>query len=95
MKIDLDEMRHIAALTKLGMTEEDISLFSKQLSSILESFEILNEVDTAGISPTVQPNHLCNVLRDDTVSPPLPLADVLANTSYRDGEFFRIQAVLE
>jgi len=95
MKLDREEVLHIAALAKLGMTEDDISLFSRQLSDILEHFEIINEVDTTGISPTAQPNSLCNVMREDIVAPSLLPSEVLANAPNRDGEFFRIHAVLE
>ncbi|MCL1885587.1 MAG: Asp-tRNA(Asn)/Glu-tRNA(Gln) amidotransferase subunit GatC [Dehalococcoidia bacterium] len=95
MKLDREEVMHIAALAKLGMTEEDVSTFSVQLSEILESFEVLNSVDTTGVPPTAQPNSLCNVMREDAVTPSLSSCDVLANAPRKDGEFFRIHAVLE
>jgi len=95
MRIEREEVRHIAALTKLGVTEDDTSLFSEQLSTILESLEIITNVDTTNISPTSQLNSLCNVMRDDNIAPSLPFDDVLVNAPHRDGEFFRVQAVLE
>ncbi|MCL2707289.1 MAG: Asp-tRNA(Asn)/Glu-tRNA(Gln) amidotransferase subunit GatC [Dehalococcoidia bacterium] len=95
MKLDREEVLHIAALAKLGMAEEDIALFGTQLSNILENFDILNKVDTVNVPPTAQPNSLCNVMREDQVTRSLPPSDVLANAPHRDGEFFRIHAVLE
>ena len=95
MKLSREEVLHIAALAKLGMTEEDITHFGAQLSNILENFEILAKVDTTDVPPTAQANALCNVMKDDVVSPSMPQADVLANAPRRDGEFFRIRPVME
>ena len=95
MKLSREEVLHIAALAKLGMTEEDITHYGAQLSNILENFEVLKKVDTANVPPTAQPNALCNVMKDDVVQPSMPQADVLANAPRRDGEFFRTRPVLE
>ena len=95
MKLSREEVLHIAALAKLSMTEEDITHFGAQLSNILENFEVLQKVDTEGISPTAQPNALCNVMKADVVEPSMPPFDVLANAPRREGDFFRIRPVLE
>ena len=95
MKLSREEVLHIAALAKLGMTEEDITRYGAQLSNILENFEVLKKVDTGGVAPTAQSNTLCNVMKDDVVATSMPQADVLANAPRRDGEFFRIRPVLE
>lgn len=95
MKLSREEVLHIAALARLGMTEEEVTKYGAQLSNILENFEILNKVDTEGVAPTAQPNNLCNVLKEDVVEPSLPQADVMANAPRREGEFFRIRPVLE
>ena len=95
MKLSREEVLHIAALAKLGMTEDDITHFGAQLSNILENFEVLKKVDTANVAPTAQPNTLCNVMKADEVAPSMSQADVLANAPRREGEFFRIRPVLE
>lgn len=95
MKLSREEVLHIAALAKLGMTEENITHFGAQLSNILENFEVLKQVDTANIAPTAQPNTLCNVMKDDVVAPSMPPSDVLANAPRKEGDFFRIRPVLE
>ena len=95
MKLSREEVLHIAALSRLGMTEEDITRYGAQLSNILENFEVLKKVDTEGVTPTAQPGALCNVMKDDVVEPSMPQADVLANAPRREGEFFRIRPVLE
>jgi len=95
MKLSRDEVLHIAALAKLGMTEEDIGNFQEQLSNILENFEVLRQVDTEDVPPTAQANALGNIMQDDIAQPSLPQDSVLANAPRRDGDFFRIRAVLE
>ncbi len=95
MKLNREEVLHITRLAKLGVTDEEVDKLSQQLSHILESFEVLQEVDTDGVPPTAQPNMLCNVLKEDKVKPSLPQDEVLANAPQKDGEFFRVKAVLE
>ena len=88
-------MQHIALLARLGMTEAELERFREQLSNILENFEILQQVDTTDVPPTTQSVALQNVVRDDKVAPSLPPDDVLANAPQREGELFRVKAVLE
>jgi aspartyl-tRNA(Asn)/glutamyl-tRNA(Gln) amidotransferase subunit C len=95
MKLSREEVQHIARLARLGMTETELERFREQLSNILENFEILQPVDTTDVPPTTQSVALQNVVRDDEVAPSLPPDDVLANAPQRDGEFFRVKAVLE
>ncbi|MCL2149377.1 MAG: Asp-tRNA(Asn)/Glu-tRNA(Gln) amidotransferase subunit GatC [Dehalococcoidia bacterium] len=95
MSLTREEVMHIAALAKLGMAEEDIACFQEQLSNILENFEVLKQVDTENIPPTAQANALCDVMQDDTAQPSLSPEAVLANAPRREGDFFRIRAVLE
>ena len=88
-------MQHIALLARLGMTEAELERFREQLSNILENFEILQQVDITDVPPTTQSVALQNVVRDDKVAPSLPPDDVLANAPQREGELFRVKAVLE
>lgn len=95
MKLNREEVLHIARLARLGVTEEDVDRFREQLSNILENFEILRQVDTEGVPPTAQSIVLQNIMRDDEVTPSLPPEDILANAPRREGECFRVRAVLE
>jgi aspartyl-tRNA(Asn)/glutamyl-tRNA(Gln) amidotransferase subunit C len=95
MKLSREEVLHIARLARLGLTEEDVDKFGEQLSNILENFEILQQVDTKDVPPTAQSIALQNVMRDDEVTPSLPPEDILANAPRREGECFRVRAVLE
>ncbi len=95
MKLSREEVLHITQLARLGVTEEDVDRMREQLSNILENFEVLKRVDTTNVPPTAQSIALQNVMRDDEVALSLPADDVLANAPRKEGEFFRVRAVLE
>ncbi len=95
MKLSREEVLHIALLARLGLTETEVNRFSEQLSNILESFEILQQVDTTGILPTAHSIALQNVVKGDEAATSLPQSQILANAPKREGNFFRVKAVLE
>ncbi len=95
MPLDRSQVEHIASLARIGLTEEEIEMFGEQLSQILEQFEVLNELDTSGVAPTGHAGGLQTVMREDVAEDSLDSEDVLKNAPRREGEFFRVNAVLE
>jgi aspartyl-tRNA(Asn)/glutamyl-tRNA(Gln) amidotransferase subunit C len=95
LKLSREEVLHIARLARLGVTDADVDKMMVQLSNIIDNFEILREVNTDGIPPTAQSIHLENVMREDAIAPSLPQESVLANAPRPEGEFLRVNAVLE
>jgi len=95
MKLSREEVLHIARLARLGLTETELERLREQLSNILENFEILQQVDTTDVPPTAQSIPLQNVTKEDEVAASLPQSEILANAPQREGEFFRVRAVLE
>jgi|TARA_Y100000294_G_C8345980_1_gene252714 aspartyl-tRNA(Asn)/glutamyl-tRNA(Gln) amidotransferase subunit C len=95
MKLSREEVLHITRLARLGLTETEMDSLSEQLSNILEHFEILQQVDTTDVPPTTQSIDLMNVLKSDEVAASLSQSQVLANAPRREGDFFRVRAVLE
>ena len=95
MKLSREDVLHIARLARLGLTEAEVEKFSEQLSHILGSFEVLQQVDTTDVPPTAQSIDLQTVMRDDEVAESLPPEQILANAPQKDEGFFRVQAVLE
>ena len=95
MKLSRDEVLHIALLARLGLTETEVDKLSEQLSNILENFEVLQQVDTSGIPPTAQSIALQNVMKQDEITPSLPQSEILDNAPQRDGNLFKVKAVLE
>ena len=95
MKLSREEILHIALLARLGLTETEVSRLSEQLSNILDNFAVLQEVDTSGIPATAQSIPLQNVVKEDEAAPCLCQDQALANAPRREGDFFRVKAVLE
>lgn len=95
MPISSQEVQHIAKLARVGLSEEDVAKFQQQLSSILDYFETLRRLDTEGIPPTSHTLALTNVTRDDAPRPPFHKEAVFANAPQREGDHFRVKAVLE
>jgi aspartyl-tRNA(Asn)/glutamyl-tRNA(Gln) amidotransferase subunit C len=62
-----DDVRHVAKLARLKVSDGEVKKFGPQLSSILEYVDMLNELDTKDIEPTAQVTGLSNVLRPDAV----------------------------
>lgn len=67
MALSKDDVKKIATLARLELTEAEIEKFSGQLSGILDYMESLNEVDTEGVDPISQVTGLENVTFEDTV----------------------------
>jgi aspartyl-tRNA(Asn)/glutamyl-tRNA(Gln) amidotransferase subunit C len=95
MKLSREEVLHIAALAKVGVTEADVEKFREQLSNILENFSALQKLDTSGVKPTAQSIALQNVIKCDDIKPSMSQEDVLANAPQREGDFFKVKIVLE
>ena len=95
MKLKREEVRHIALLARLGLTEAEEDKFREQLSNILEHFEVLQQVDTTGVPPTAQSIPLQNVMKEDEAAPSLPQSQILDNAPRKEENFFRVRAVLE
>ena len=95
MKLSHKEVKHVARLARLGLSEAEVEKFSLQLSDILENFEILKEVDTTNVPPAAQSIPLQNVFREDKVVKSYPQSEVLANAPRQEENCFKVQAILE
>ena len=68
MSIDVDEVKKIAKLAALNVSEEDIQSYANNLSNILGLVEQMNEVDTTGVTPMSHPFDAVQRLREDVVT---------------------------
>jgi aspartyl-tRNA(Asn)/glutamyl-tRNA(Gln) amidotransferase subunit C len=93
-KITLDEVRHVAKLSRLALDEPRLEKFSAQLGSILQYIAKISEVDVTGVEPMAHALPIHNVFRDDIVEPSLPLEKVLENAPDSDGPFFKVPKVI-
>ena len=94
-KITESDVRHIAHLSRLNPSDDEVKLFTDQLSAILEYVDQLNEVDTANVPPTAHAAAVFNVFREDVPGECLTPDEALANAPARDGSFFTVPKVLE
>jgi aspartyl-tRNA(Asn)/glutamyl-tRNA(Gln) amidotransferase subunit C len=95
MKLSYEQVRHIAWLARLGLSEEEVEKFSLQLSNILENFEILRQVDIGNVSLATHTIPLQNVFRKDAVAESYSQAEILSNAPKQSENCFKVQAILE
>lgn len=95
MHLTIDDVRHVADLARLHLTDEEMRLYAQQLSAILDYAERLQEVDTSGVPPTPYVLPLQNVMAEDVPQPSLPNEVALANAPDKANGFFRVRAVFE
>ncbi len=95
MELTTDEVRHIARLARVALSDSEIERFRGELWSILDHCQVLSEIDTTDVQPTAQSFDLVNVERADEPAPSEATAAVLANAPRREDGFFRVRAVLD
>lgn len=93
-KIEPAEVRHIAELARLKLTDEEVKLMGAQLSSILRYMDRLSALSTDGVEPTAHVVPLVNVYRNDCVAPSMDSAAALANAPQHQDGFFQVPKVL-
>jgi aspartyl-tRNA(Asn)/glutamyl-tRNA(Gln) amidotransferase subunit C len=94
MAISPEEVRKVALLARLLLSQEEIEQMSGELSRILQYMEVLRSVDTSGVEPMAHPLEILNVFRPDELRPSLPREEALANAPKHDGECYLVPAVL-
>lgn len=88
MALTRDEVRKVALLSRLELTDAEIDEQAKHLNDLLSQFEKLQSLDLTGIEPTSHSIPLVNVLRNDVMRPGLSREETLANApEARDGCF--------
>lgn len=93
MSLTTADVVHIAHLARLELTADEIEQYRRQLSDILDHFDVLAQVDTSVVAPTASVLALRTVMRADTVLPGLSSEDALANAPDQQDGFFRVPAI--
>ena len=94
MNISTDEVRQVAKLARLQLSEEEVAPLTEQLDRILSYVAKLDELDTTAVTPTTHALSLQNAFREDLVQPSLPREEALANAPRDNGEAFVVPRVL-
>ncbi|KAA0816896.1 Asp-tRNA(Asn)/Glu-tRNA(Gln) amidotransferase subunit GatC [Bacillus licheniformis] len=93
--ISIEEVKHVAHLARLAITDEEAAMFTEQLDSIISFAEELNEVDTENVKPTTHVLQMKNIMREDVPDKGLPVEDVVKNApDHKDG-YIRVPSILD
>ena len=86
-EIDRKLLEHLAEVSRLELTEEELERFTDQLRVILDAFREIDSVETDGVEPSFHPSELKNVWRDDVAEP--WDWDPLGNARHKEGWYFK------
>ena len=92
--IDTKTVKHIATLVQLGISEEEAEKFSGQFSSIIDYFNMLNEVDTENVVPASEIANAENILREDVVKPSMSHKEFIKNAPNSERGYVKVPTVL-
>ena len=99
MKVTDKDVSYVADLANLELTDQERQRMLKDLNSILDYIDRLNELDTTNVPPMAQisgvESETASCLREDVLIPCLPHKDAMQNAPATDGEFFKVPKVIE
>ncbi|HEX7010688.1 MAG TPA: Asp-tRNA(Asn)/Glu-tRNA(Gln) amidotransferase subunit GatC [Phycisphaeraceae bacterium] len=93
-RITQEQVRHVARLSRLHLSDAEVSQFTAQLERVLDYIAQLNELDVANVEPMAHALDLTNVLREDVEQPGLTVEAALANAPDQAPPFFKVPKVL-
>ncbi len=94
MKITVEDVEHVALLSRLELSEQDKENYTRSLNAILEYMEILNRVDTSTVEPTAHVLPLKNVFRADELKPCLDKKLALSNAPDEENGCFKVPRIV-
>lgn len=92
--ISLEEVAHMATLSRLSVSEEEQTLFARQMGDILTYMDVLARVDTKDVEPLYSTAQHPGPLRDDVSARRRERSEVLANAPEADGEYFIVPRIV-
>lgn len=95
MSLTKDQVKHVAKLANLPITQQEEELYSDQLSKILDYIEQLDQIDTSNVEPTFNVSGQSNVLDEDKVKTCFTQDEVLSNASQKRDGFFITKGVFD
>jgi aspartyl-tRNA(Asn)/glutamyl-tRNA(Gln) amidotransferase subunit C len=95
MSLSAEDVRWVAHLARLELSAEELATLTPQLQAIVEYVDQLRQVNTEGVEPLAHPLPIHNIFRADELAHSLPVDAALANAPARQGDFYRVPAVLD
>ncbi|GAC1410158.1 MAG: Asp-tRNA(Asn)/Glu-tRNA(Gln) amidotransferase subunit GatC [Candidatus Velthaea sp.] len=94
MATDRIDVRHVAKLARLALTDDEVTLYGAQLASLMVHVDDMKNLDTESVAATAQVIESRNVLREDEVRPCLARDVVLAQAPQAQNGFFRVPKII-
>lgn len=88
------DVRYVANLARLALSEEEVAVFQGQLDAILGHVETLSQADVSGIEPTAHPSQVFGPMRDDEPHTSLPTSGLLQNAPDQAQDQVRVPKVV-
>jgi aspartyl-tRNA(Asn)/glutamyl-tRNA(Gln) amidotransferase subunit C len=95
MSVSESDVRKIAKLARLRLSDDEVKLYGGQLGKILDSMAELAGVDTAAVPPTASVTGAVNALREDEPRPFEDREALLGQAPHREGPYFKVRKVIE
>jgi len=95
MSISLEEVRHVARLSRLELDEKELLEFQGELNSLLGHFQDIQDVDVEGLSPKPHAVALENVYAEDEARPGLDRDEALRNGPSTKAGVFIVPTIIE
>jgi len=92
--IDIEQVRKVANLARLELSEDEQQQFTGQLNGILEYVQQLNELETDGVAPTTRAIEVSNITRPDEVEVFAEREAILESAPDREEDFFRVPKIM-
>ncbi len=93
-RITPDEVRELALLARLALSDQEVARMTGDLGAILTYVDALRELDTTGVEPMTHAVPFDCPLREDRVAPSLPIDAALANAPRREASFFQVPRIV-
>jgi aspartyl-tRNA(Asn)/glutamyl-tRNA(Gln) amidotransferase subunit C len=90
MAIEREQLRHVAHLARLELSDEELERLGPQLNDIIAAVSKVSELDLSDVPATSHPLDVVNVWADDEPRPCLTVEEALANAPERDGNYFKV-----
>jgi len=95
MSLSTDQVRWVAHLARLELTDDEAATFTRDLTAIVDYVNQLQSVNTDNVEPLAHAVELANVFRADEPAESLPVDQALANAPQRQDDFYAVPAVLD
>jgi aspartyl-tRNA(Asn)/glutamyl-tRNA(Gln) amidotransferase subunit C len=90
MAIEREQLRHVAHLARLELSDDELERLGAQLNDIIDAVSKVSELDLSDVPATSHPLDVVNVWAEDEPRPCLSVDEALANAPERDGAYFKV-----